>query len=233
MFNNIGKFGITIGVVTLIAFLICASTTMAQQPQWVIYNADALPEIGAIFSDVNIEGTIEDGALHVNTIEGAPFSLKRTMPDLSSATMEVRVKVVETGGNQTGWSAYFGIHDPESVAYVLCEDVSLQVYASGCGGWQPCPNEVDFSEFHTVRLTKDGTDFKVYLDGELLWEGQGEAGEVEEPVITLGDGTGTSDSNSYWDYIAFTLGAFDPTFPVGTAVEPVGKLATTWAEIKR
>lgn len=242
-FNNRGKLGITMRAVVLIAFLICASTTMAVK--WVVYEADVLPNDPKLGDNVweVIEGSeenmkIEDGALHANTTKdnGAPFRMTRYPANLSKGTIEARVKVLQVVGEPTGWAAYFGLHDPKTVAYALCEDKQLQVYAAGCAGWQPCPQDVDMTEYHIVRLTKDGEDFKVYLDdGEKpIWEGKGEAGEVEKPTISLGDGTGTAGADSYWDYVAYTTdGAFPPDVPVMFAVELEGKLTTTWAAIKR
>jgi len=243
IFNNIGKLVITMGVAALIAFFMCSSTTMAVK--WVVYDADVLPDAPQLGDNVweVAEGSednmkIEAGALHANTTgdNGAPFSAKHYPAELSKATIEVRLKVVKVVGGPTGWAAYFGLHDPKSVAYVLCEDIQLQFYATGCGGWRPCPQDVDMTEYHIVRLTKNGGDFKVYLDNEKepLWEGEGEAGEVEEPQVSFGDGTGTAGADSYWDYVAYTTeGAFTPDVPVVLAVESGGKLATTWAAIKR
>jgi len=211
---------------------------------WIVYEADVLPNAPKLGDNVweVTEGSeenmkIEDGALHANTTKdnGAPFGMKRYPANLSKATIEARLKVVQVVG-ETGWAAYFGLHDPKSVAYVLCEDKQLQVYAAGCAGWRPCPQEVDMTEYRIVRLTKEGEDFKVYLDNEKkpLWEGKGEAGETEKPTISLGDGTGTAGADSYWDYVAYTTdGAFPPDTPVVFAVAAEGKLTTTWAAIKR
>ena len=57
---------------------------------------------------------------------------------------------------------------------------------------------------------------------------------MEEPTVTLGDGTGTAGTESYWDYVAYTTdGAFPPDVPVVFAVTSGGKLTTTWAAIKK
>ncbi len=237
-----GKLGIVIGVIAFIMFFISASTTIAVK--WIVYEANVPPDDTKLGDNVweITEGSeenmkIENGVLHADTTKdnGAPFRMVRYPANLSKATIEARLKVVQVAG-QTGWAAYFGLHDPKTVAYVLCEDTQLQVYAAGCGGWQPCPQEVDMTEYHVVRLTKDGDDFKVYFDGEKkpLWEGQGEAGETDKPTVTLGDGTGTAGADSYWDYVAYTTdGAFLPDVSVVFAVESKGKLTTTWAAIKR
>jgi len=241
-FNNRRKLGITIGTAAMIAFCMYASTTMAVK--WIVYEADVLPNAPKLGDNVweVMEGSeenmkIEDGVLHTNTTKDndAPFRMTQYPANLSKATIEARLKVVQVVG-ETGWAAYFGFHAPKTVAYVLCEDIQLQVYAAECGGWRPCPQDVDMTEYHVVRLTKDGEDFKVYLDNEKepLWEGKGEAGEVEKPTISLGDGTGTAGADSYWDYVAYTTDeAFPPDVPVVFAVEPEGKLTTTWAAIKR
>jgi len=240
--NKRKKQEVTMRVAALIAFFVCSSTTIAMK--WVVYEADVLPNdsklgdnVWEVAEDSEENMKIEDGVLHANTTKdnGAPFRMARYPANLSKATIEVKLKVVQVVG-ETGWAAYFGLHDPKSVAYVLCEDKQLQVYAAGCGGWRPCPQDIDMTEYHIVRLTKDGEDFKVYLDDEKkpLWEGKGEAGEVEEPTVTLGDGTGTAGAESYWDYVAYTTdGAFPPDVPVVFAVASGGKLTTTWAAIKR
>lgn len=83
--------------------------------------------------------------------------MTRYPANLSKETIEARVKVLQVVGEPTGWAAYFGLHDPKTVAYALCEDKQLQVYAAGCAGWQSCPQDVDMTEYHIVRLTNRTT----------------------------------------------------------------------------
>lgn len=258
IFNKRVIFETTMRVIALIAFFTLANTTMAAR--WFIYDCSVLPNDSSLGdnawelmagSEENLaieedsESILGGKVLHADTthdVAAADFRMYHYPPDLSKMTFEARWKMVELVGNSQGWACYISFAEPKCKcsAIVLCEPDVIGFWAAAEGDPYHGNNyPVDMAGgYHILRVTKDGDRFKAYLDGEkkLLWEDRGiSPDETAKPTITLGDGTGTSGADVYWDYIAYTAeGNFKPSeepFPP-KAVKSGGKLAITWAAIR-
>jgi hypothetical protein len=72
-------------------------------------------------------------------------------------------------------------------------------------------HEVDMTQYHILRMTRDGEEVTIYLDDEEVIAGP-HVGAGERWIgFIFGAGCTLCKSEQYWDYLVFTTeGAFSP-----------------------
>lgn len=231
-----------IGILSL-AFVLCLVWTpkLPAEPEWeFIYEADVLPDDPSLGDDVwQVMGSIkfakitEQGELHIDDVgENHCFFLYNVQDAavMEQATIEAQVKVLSQSGSAE-FEVLVGMQDGSRSKWLdlfpdhIKLDSSNETY------------DVDMTEYHVVRMTRDGEEVTIYLDdAEVISCPHVGAGESWRGFI-FGAGCTACKSEQYWNYLVFTTeGAFSPEeLPSYASTLPVasrGKLAICWAEIR-
>jgi hypothetical protein len=190
--------------------------------EWEIYKTD-----GVAVSDV-CEIT-PAGELHITDPNDKVCFFLPAVDSVEKGTIEVRVKALSQSG--ATYTILFGIEDEAVDAWVDLFPDHIQLEAGES-------YSLDMTEYHILRIAKDGSDATVYVDDEMVIEGPiGSAADDRQDNIIFGSGSTGGTGEHYWDYVVYTSqGAFSPeelpNFLSTMAVESEGKAATCWGMLK-
>ena len=187
---------------------------------WSVYKTDGIDS-----SDVcEITGAKE---LHMEDPADKVCFFMRELEDGTVGTVEAKVKVLEQSG--ATYTILMGIENDDRAWVDLFPDhIALEGGAS---------YDVDMTQYHIVRITRQDAGLFVYVDGEEVLQGQVAATSTSRTCIIFGAGSTGGTGDHYWDYIAYTTaGAYSPDeledYLTSLAVESEGKLAACWGSIK-
>ncbi|RKU21002.1 hypothetical protein C6499_22545 [Candidatus Poribacteria bacterium] len=124
------------------------------------------------------------------------------------------------------------------------KDEGLISWRGRVGGWtvlcQTEPGIVKEGKWMHIAVTGDGDKFKIYADGEMVAETDFQETDGANDIYRIGGSGGETFAGSMDDYAVFTraLDADEITLIMDSVevflpVEPQGKLATQWADLKR
>jgi len=204
-----------------------------------IYEGDKLPDDPALgdkawgvfkTGGINVSDVCEitaDGELHVDDPADKVCFFLYDAESGEKGTVEVRVRVLSQSG--VTYTILMGIEGDTDAWLDLFPD-RIQI--------EPGPSyNLDMTEYHILRVTRDGNDVTVYVDDEKAMEGQASAVSDRGNDIIFGAGSTAGTGEHYWDYVVFTTaGAFSPeelpNFLSTLAVESEGRLAICWGTLK-
>ena len=219
---------------TLLIVLILGHGVSAQTWDF-IYDGDKIPDDkewevfmtgGMAVSDVC--EIAPDGSLHITDPDDKVCFFLPEVSGVETGTIEARVKVLsQTGANFT---ILFGIEDVAVDAWIDLFPDHVEVDGGGI-------HDVDMTDYHTLRLAKDDTEFIFYVDDEEVLDGTLPSTTGRQGTIIFGSGSTGGTGEHYWDYVVYTAqGAFSPedlpNYPTTQPVESRGKTATYWGMIK-
>jgi len=204
-----------------------------------IYEGDKLPDDPALgdkawgvfkTGGINVSDVCEvtpDGELHVDDPADKVCFFLYDIESGEKGTVEARVKVLSQSG--VTYTILMGIEGTTDAWLDLFPD-RIQIE----GGPS---HDIDMTEYHILRVTKDGNDVTIYVDDEEVMKGQAGAVSDRTNDIVFGAGSTAGTGEHYWDYVVFTTaGAFSPgelpNFLSTLVVESKGKLATCWGTLK-
>jgi len=217
----------------LLVILVCACGTLAVS--WdLIYEGDKVPDDPVLGDDVwDFYGTTDickitpGDELHITDPSDKTCHLLKPVENGEKGTVEARVKILSQAGDS--YTILMGIEDGVIYTWINLYPDYIQLD----GGES---HDVDMSEYHILRLTRDGADVTVYVDDEEVIVGQPSRAGTRKDII-FGSGSTAGTGEHYWDYVVFTMeGAFSPeelpNYPSTLAVESKGKVATYWGMLK-
>jgi len=199
-----------------------------------IYDGDEIPDDPALGDNVwDIYGTTDiceitpDDELYITDPSDKTCHVMRPVENGEKGTLEARVKILSQAGDS--YTILMGIEDGVIYTWINLYPDYIQLD----GGES---HDVDMTEYHILRLTRDGEDVTVYVDDEEVIVGNpGRTGNRKDIIFGSGSTAGTGEH--YWDYVVFTMeGAFSPeelpNYLSTLAVESEGKVATYWGMLK-
>jgi hypothetical protein len=168
-----------------------------------------------------------DGELHMTDPADKVCFFLPEAKGVENATVEARVRVLSQAG--ASYTILFGI-ESETDAWLDLFPDRVQIE----GG--PSHN-IDMTEYHILRVTKDGDAVTVYVDDEKVMEGPASGISDRKDDIVFGAGSTGGTGEHFWDYLVYTTaGAFSPeelpNFLSTMAVESKGKVTTFWGMLK-
>jgi len=224
----------------LLATLIWTCGVLAIEWEY-IYEGDILPDdpslgdkVAGIFKTDGINTSdvckiTPRGELHIDDPGDKVCFFLPEAENLETGTIEARVKVLSQSG--ATYTILFGIEDVGGYAWLDLFPDHIQMESG------PSYN-VDMTEYHILRIAKDGIDVTIYLDDEEVLQGATNAASDRMDDIIFGAGSTGGTGEHYWDYVVFTsAGAFAPDelpnyFIATQPVESKGKSATCWGMLK-
>ena len=226
----------TVGIASLTLLIALVWTYEISAESWdFIYEGEKIPDDPALGDDVwNVKGTSEmckitrDGELHVIDPNDKTCHLLRDIQDGGKGTVEARVKVLSQSGVE--YTILMGIEDAVGYAWLDLFPDRVQIHNGAS-------HNVDMTEYHILRITRDGNDVTVYVDDEKVLEGQPSPPSDRQNDIIFGSGSTPGTGEHYWDYVVYTAaGAFSPeelpNFLSTLVVESKGKVVTCWGNLK-
>lgn len=218
---------------TLLMVLIWIHEVPAQSWDF-IYEGNEIPDDPVLGDDAwNVKGTSEvceiigNGELHIDDPDDKTCHLLRDAEEAGKGTLEARVKVLSQSGPL--YTILMGIEDAVGYAWLDLFPDYVQIDAGGS-------YNVDMTEYHILRITRDEDEVIAYVDDEEVLKGGLTAASDRQGII-FGSGSTGGTGEHYWDYVVYTLaGAFSPealpNYLSTLAVESKGKAATCWGMIK-
>ena len=199
----------------LLAVFFWTSPLLAAAPIWeYIYEGDILPDDPSLgdnawqlMGDNQFAEITDRGELHINDIGQNHCFFLYNIPDvdlMQQATIEARVKVLSQSGS-ANFEVLVGMQDGSNSKWLdLFPDHILLNNTQST-------YDVDMTEYHILRMVRDGEDIRIYVDDEeVINEPHVGAGESWIGFI-LGAGCTLCKSEQYWDYLVFTTeGGFSP-----------------------
>ena len=181
----------------------------------------------------NVKGTSEisditdDGELYLDDPSDKTCHFLRDAEEASKGTVEARVKVLSQSG--AAYTILMGIED--AVGYAWLDLFPDRVEIDGDG-----VHNVDMTEYHILRITRDEDVVTAYVDDVEVLKGGLRAASDRKGII-FGSGSTGGTGEHYWDYVVYTLaGAFSPeelpNYLSTASVESIGKAAACWGMIK-
>lgn len=220
---------------SLALLVILVWTHGASTASWeFVYEGDIIPDDPALGDNVwDIYGTTEiceitpNDELHFTDPSDKTCHVMRPVENGEKGTVEARVKVLAQSG--VSYTILMGIED--GAIYTWIDLYTDYIQLEGGAAY-----DVDMSEYHTLRLTRDLNDVAVYVDDEEVIVGQPGGTGVRKDII-FGSGSTAGTGEHYWDYVVFTMeGAFSPdelpNYPSTLAVESKGKITACWGMLK-
>ncbi|MFC1712676.1 hypothetical protein ACFL6S_03345 [Candidatus Poribacteria bacterium] len=226
---------VVILMLALLTALVLSNEVSAQSWDFV-YEGDKIPDeneweifmtAGMKVSDVC--EVAADGSLHITDPADKVCFFLPEVDGVETGTIEARVKVLSQAG--VDYTILFGIEDTVSDAWIGLFPDHVAV------GDAQTRHDVDMTDYHTVRLTKEGTEFILYVDDEEVLDGTLATTTDRAGTIIFGSGSTGGTGEHYWDYVVYTAGgAFSPeellNYPSTLAIESRGKAATCWGMLK-
>jgi hypothetical protein len=165
--------------------------------------------------------------LHIVDPSDKTCHLLRDAAEASKGTVEARVKVLSQAG--VDYTILMGIEDAVGYAW-------LDLFPDRVRLHEQDSHNVDMTEYHILRITRNEDEVIAYVDDEEVLKGTLTAASDRQGII-FGSGSTAGTGEHYWDYVVYTLaGAFSPeelpNYPSTLAVESKGKAATCWGMIK-
>lgn len=201
-----------------------------------IYECNDIPGV-PVFADWILAGTSDiceitpDGELHMTDPADKTCHIMPPVDDVEQSTMEVRVKALSQTGSS--YTILFGIEDVIADAWVCILPDHIEIYNGVSSHF------LDMTEYHILRMTKDGDQVTVYVDDDEVMQGQATSVDANrQDNIIFGSGSTGGEGEHYWDYVVYTgQGAFSPAelpnYYISTqAVDSEGKIAGYWGTIK-
>ncbi len=226
----------TIGTLSLALLMVLVSAFEVPAASWDhVYKGDVLPDDeewsvyktdGIATSDVC--KVTPDGELHITDPDDKVCFFMWDIDEPFHVTYEARLKVLSQSG--AGYTVDFSLEDG-----ALMTTVNLYTDHIEFGG---VSHNVDMTQYHVLRMTRDDTDIVIYVDDEMVIEGLEGGDSADRVDFTFGAGSTGGAAEHYWDYVAFTTeGAYAPEelpsfWELSQAVESKGKVATCWGTIK-
>jgi sialidase-1 len=176
----------------------------AEETQWTTtYDMTKLPGCGGWFGKTTTS-TVEDGVLRVvdassEVGEGHCFTVEWGADPKQEAVAEARLKVVSSEGDA-------------GVALWVSNGVNeegIQFRTDGFDlAFAGLKHQMDTTaDFHVYRVTIQGSDIKVYVDGELAVDGTGKftaPAHAGRNALSFGSASSTAKGESLWDYVRFS-----------------------------
>ena len=133
---------------------------------------------------------------------------------------------------------------PDTILSSINKDQGLISWRGQVGGWTVlCQSEggiVEADKWMHVLVQSDGDKFRIYADGEKVAETDFQETRGENVTYHLGGEGGETFAGLMDDYAVFTraldedeIGLIMESVETFLPVEPKGKLATQWADLKR
>jgi len=211
-----------------------------------IYEGDKIPDDPALGNKVwkvfktngiktsDVSEITPEQELHITDPADKVCFFMQEVKSAEKATVEARVKVLSQSG--VGHAVLLAIEEPNVVAWLGLFPDRIELLKFNARGLS---HNVDMTEYHILRIAKDGNDVTIYVDDKKVIEGQ--VGDTQNRTgIIFGAGSVAGTGEHYWDYVVFTTAdALSPKelpslqSSTTTTVSPQGKLTTTWGEIKR
>ena len=199
----------------LLALFFWTSPLFAAAPVWeYIYEGDILPDDPSLgdnawqlMGDNQFAEITDRGELHINDIGQNHCFFLYNISDtdlMQQATIEARVKVLSQSGS-ANFEVLVGMQDGSNSKWLdLFPDHILLNNTQST-------HDVDMTEYHILRMVRDGEDIRIYVDDEeVINEPHVGAGESWIGFI-FGAGCTLCKSEQYWDYLVFTTeGGFSP-----------------------
>jgi len=230
-----------IGALSLALLMALAWTYEIPAVEWEhVYEGDELPDdpvlgnkVWSVFKTAGMKTSevckiTPDEELHItDPNDKVCFFMQEDVKDVSKATVEAQVKVLSQSG--VGYTILMGIEDGAIYTWLDLFPDHIQLEGSAS-------HDVDMTEYHILRIARDGNDVTIYVDDEKVIEGQ-PGGTGPRKNIIFGAGSTGGAGEHYWHYVVFTTaGAFSPkelpNFPSTQAVGSKGKVATRWGTLK-
>lgn len=224
----------TLYLLTLLMILIWTNEIYAQSWDFV-YDGERLPSANEwevfITNGTDVSDVCEitpDGALFIDDPADKVCFFLPEVDGVEVGTIEARVKVLAQSG--ANYTILFGIEDAAVDAWINLFTDHIEVDGGGT-------HDVDMTDYHTLRLAKDVTEFILYVDDEEVLDGTLPATTDRQGTIIFGSGSTGGIGEHYWDYVVYTAeGAFSPeelpNYPSTLVVDSKDKMATCWANIK-
>ena len=205
-----------------------------------IYEGDILPNDPALGDDVwKVEGSIDfaevtdQGELHINDVGEVHCFFLYNVADVAlmqQATIEARVKVLSQSGS-ADFEVLVGMQDGSNSKWLDLFPDHIKLDSGNL------TYDVDMTQYHILRMTRDEGEITIYLDDEEVMRGPHVGGGESWRGFIFGAGCTKCMSEQYWDYLVFTTeGAFTPeelpSYASTLSVTSRGKLAACWGRIK-
>jgi hypothetical protein len=160
----------TVGIASLALLIALAWTYGISAESWdFIYEGDKIPDDPALGDDIwNVKGTSDickttrDGELHIIDPNDKTCHLLRDIQDGGKGTVEARVKVLSQSG--LDYTILMGIEDAVGYAWLDLFPDRVKIHDGAS-------HSVDMTDYHILRITRDGNDVTVYIDDEKVLEG--------------------------------------------------------------
>jgi hypothetical protein len=230
---------------TIVIFALALLTTLTwtheiSATSWdFIYECDKLPDDPALKDKVwevyKTQGIATSDVceitakkeLHITDPDNKVCFFMQPVKNAEKATVEARVKVLSQSG--VGYTILLGIED--GAIYTWLDLFPDHVQLDGGES-----HKVDMTDYHILRVARDGNDVTIYVDDEKAIQGQ-PGGTGDRKTIIFGAGSTAGTGEHYWDYVVFTTsGAFSPkelpNFLSMQAIESRGKVTTCWGTLK-
>jgi hypothetical protein len=225
----------------LLAFVVWTQELPAAETEWeYIYEGDILPDDPSLGDDAwELKGdnkfaeTTDQNELHIDDVGQNHCFFLYNVPDaavMQEATIEARVKVLSQSG-AADFEVLVGMQDGSNSKWLDLFPDHIKLDSSSNS------YDVDMTEYHILRMTRQGEEITIYLDDEEVIRGA-HVGAGESWIgFIFGAGCTLCESEQYWDYLVFTKeGAFSPeelpSYASTLAVDREGKLATCWGKIR-
>jgi hypothetical protein len=231
-----------IGILSLVLLVgLIWTPRLPAEPTWeFIYQADILPDDTSLGDDAwEVKGDTkfaeitDQNELHIDDVgENHCFFLYNVQDAavMQQATIEARVRVLSQSGT-ADFEVLVGMQDGSKSKWLDLFPDHTKLDSSNKS------YDVDMTEYHVLRMTRDGQEVTIYLDDKKVIEGPHVgAGESWKGYI-FGAGCTLCKSEQYWDYVVFTTeGAFSPgelpSYASTLSVTGKGELAIRWGKIK-
>lgn len=181
-------------------------------PTWIKFSAmKVLPSSEASdgwTSSGTPNGAVSNGVLNIATTAGATgFYTKSTNIDLNTMTIEFKARLNSTSANRSSVISTFcslyclDASRNRSVELILHPSSITLVYGGTTSAYEM---QLDTSVFHIYRITSAADVIKLYVDDVLVHtSSNGISDATATDAIRFGDPSGTGDSNSDWEYVAY------------------------------
>lgn len=187
---------------------------------------------GTIIGATRVDGKIGKGLSFDGEDDDISFPLKGLLP--TAGTILIWVKQLEVSADNSRY--IFNHHDPNRI-YIKAPEGNLLVTLGNTG--LPATGKIlEIGVWYHIALVLDNGKYELYLDGELVQEGTYEGLNAINPTSHLCNHKGMQAFNSA---VVDELKVFSQTLDKasiqkaiqGEAVFASGKIATTWATVKK
>ena len=179
----------------------------------VSWTGDTLPESNGLFTDPSSSNgcisreILPENIYSMNTTstEGCLHQATNWIPDPNVGfTVDAKVKLLSIVGSTNLGGMAIWVGSTQGEANLLLTPSGIKEYGSGK---LYTMNTTD--DFHTYRITVQGNNYTVYVDG--VEKISGPTNDRNRDAMYFGDGSGGSGGNAQWMCVSYTTsGAFSP-----------------------